>query len=299
MGHSGEITNSTATAAPDSLSQSVDFIVRTCLPNASLCSPLYLVFPALASSSPSRRRAVFSNRPLTDCHKFVLGANHVVPHCTLSRRVASCQLASCRAPPCLFPVPFALPVCLPWQPLLSQRFSPWNLIPCDTDNSSGPEIPFLVTGDLSSNPAIRVGDDAKFVFPILPTSSASNSRNRRDPLLSSPGISRSVRRSVDTSADEDEHKPNPPPPALSTQSSVQSITSTALRSNNPGDGANSLALASRRPVSCRPVSRRVVPCRVVLSCVASRHVSRCTVLPRVKVVLCPATPYLLLELEGT
>lgn len=114
----------------------------------------------------------------------------------------------------------------------------------------------------------------KLLFPTLPTSSASNSRNHRDPLLSSSGISRSVRQSIDTSADEDEHRPNLPPPALSTQSSVQSITSTALRSNNPGDGTNSLALTSRRVVSCRPVSRRVVLCRVV-SCLALHSATSC------------------------
>ena len=122
------------------------------------------------------------------------------------------------------------------------------------DNGSGPEIPFIVTEDLSSNPAIRVDDNAEFVFPPLPTSSAGHSRNNSDPLLLSPGIPWSGRRSFDTSADEDEHRP-PPSPTLSTQSSVQFTTSTALRGNNPGDGVTSLALLSPRDAS-RSHSRR-------------------------------------------
>ena len=110
------------------------------------------------------------------------------------------------------------------------------------DNGSGPEIPFIVTEDLSSNPAVRVDDDAEFVFPTLPTSSADHSKNNSDPLLLSPGIPRSGRWSFDTSADEDERRPNPPPsPTLSTQSSVQSMTSAILRNNRPGDRTSSLA----------------------------------------------------------
>ena len=151
------------------------------------------------------------------------------------------------------------------------------------DNGNGQEIPFIVTEDLSSNPAIRADDDAEFVFPTLPTSSAGHSRNNRDPFLLSPGIPRSSRRSVDTSVDEDEHRPNPPPSlTLSTQSSVRFITST--QGNNPGDRTGSLApMVALRHVLCRIASSRVV--------------SRCAVPPRVKVAFCLATSYLLLKLE--
>ena len=333
----------------------VDFIVRTCPSNTALSFPLYLVFPAFASSSLSRRRAVISNRPLTVASKFpanysthpllnvsasvrhggpfahphhglicnlfivyvcsfvlegivtnfVLGTNHVASRGTLlgcvisyrvvlypiasrrilSRRVVSCRVASRHAPTYLLsislsalvsPVPS---VCSSRQPLLSRRLSPWNSTPYNMDNVSGQEIPFIVTEDLSSNPAIRADDDAEFVFPTLPTSLVGHSRNNRDQLLLSPGIPRSGRRSVDTSADEDEHRPNPPL-TLSTQSSVQFITST--QGNNPGDRTGSLA-----PV----VALRHVLCRVA----SSRVVSRCAVPPRVKVALCPATSYLLLN----
>jgi len=123
------------------------------------------------------------------------------------------------------------------------------------DNGSKPEIPSIVTEDLSSTPAIHVDDHDDSVSPALPTSSSTHSRKPSDPTLLSPGILKPVRRSVDSTADEDEFKVIPPSPTLSTQSSVHFKTSTALRENKPGDGSTSLTLLSPKDNS-RSHSRR-------------------------------------------
>ena len=123
------------------------------------------------------------------------------------------------------------------------------------DNGSKPEIPSIVTEDLSSTPAIHVGDHDDSVSPALPTTSTGHSRKPSDPTLLSPGILKPGRRSIDIPADEDELRVIPPSPTLSTQSSVHFKTSTALRENKPGDGTTSLALLSPKDNS-RSHSRR-------------------------------------------
>ena len=123
------------------------------------------------------------------------------------------------------------------------------------DNGSKPEIPSIVTEDLSSTPAIHVGEHDDSVSPALPTTSTGHSRKLSDPTLLSPGILKPGRRSVDTPADDDELRVIPPSPTLSTQSSVHFKTSTALRENKPGDGSTSLALLSPKDNS-RSHSRR-------------------------------------------
>ena len=119
------------------------------------------------------------------------------------------------------------------------------------DNGSKPEIPSIVTEDLSSTPAIHVASHDESVNPALPTTSTGHSRKPSDPSLLSPGVLKSGRRSVD----EDEVKVIPPSPTLSTQSSVHFNTSTALRDNKPGDGSTSLTLLSPKDNS-RSHSRR-------------------------------------------
>lgn len=110
------------------------------------------------------------------------------------------------------------------------------------DNGSSPEIPAIVTEDLGSTPVIRVDDLQGFVHPAPPISWATHSTERSDPSLLSPGPPGSGRRSIDSANDRDGMVP--PSPTLSTQSSVQFMTSTALRENRPGDGATSLSLLS-------------------------------------------------------
>jgi len=123
------------------------------------------------------------------------------------------------------------------------------------DNGSKPEIPSIVTEDLSSTPAIHVDKHEESVSPAPPTTSAGHSKKPSDPSLLSPGILKSGRRSTDTNADEDDFRVIPPSPTLSTQSSVHFMTSTALRDNKPGDGTSSLALLSPKDNS-RSHSRR-------------------------------------------
>jgi len=123
------------------------------------------------------------------------------------------------------------------------------------DNGSKPEIPSIVTEDLSSTPAIHVGEHDDSISPALPTTSTGHSRKPSDPTLLSPGILKPGRRSIDTPADEDDLKGIPPSPTLSTQSSVHFKTSTALRENKPGDGSTSLTLLSPKDNS-RSHSRR-------------------------------------------
>lgn len=101
------------------------------------------------------------------------------------------------------------------------------------NNGSNPQIPAIVTEDLSSTPVIHVDE------------------LQDDPSMLSPGILKSGRRSVDT----DEDGLSPPSPTLSTQSSVQFNTTTALRENKPGDGTTSLTLLTARDPS-RSHSRR-------------------------------------------
>jgi len=121
------------------------------------------------------------------------------------------------------------------------------------DNGSKPEIPSIVTEDLSSTPAIHVDDHEDFISSF-PTS--GHARKPSDPSLLSPGILKPGRRSVDTSASEDEVRGIPPPsPTLSAHSSVHFKTSTALRENRPGDGTTSLSLLSPQDQS-RSHSRR-------------------------------------------
>jgi Ca2+-transporting ATPase len=110
------------------------------------------------------------------------------------------------------------------------------------DNGSKPEIPSIVTEDLSSTPAIHVDNREGSNPSSLPTT--AHARKPSDPSLLSPGILRLGRRSVDTSASDDEVRGIPPSPTLSTQSSVHFQTSTALRENKPGDGSTSLTLLS-------------------------------------------------------
>ena len=112
------------------------------------------------------------------------------------------------------------------------------------DNGSKPDIPSIVTEDLSSPPVIHVDNHDDSVSPALPTTSSGHSRQPSDPTLLSPGILKPGRRSVDTTGSEDEFRVIPPSPTLSTQSSVHFKTSTALRENKPGDGTSSLALLS-------------------------------------------------------
>ena len=111
------------------------------------------------------------------------------------------------------------------------------------DNGSRPEIPSIVTEDLSSTPVIHVDHYAEFVPLVLP-SLDNYSRGSSDPFLLSPGLPMPNRRSIDTTGDEDGLSVAPPSPTLSTQSSVHFTTSTALRDNKPGDGSTSLALLS-------------------------------------------------------
>ena len=130
-------------------------------------------------------------------------------------------------------------------------FSPPRIM----DNGSKPEIPSIVTEDLSSTPAIHVANHDESASLAFPTTSSGHSRKPSDPTLLSPGILKPGRRSIDTSADEDEFKVIPPSPTLSTQSSVHFMTSTALRENKPGDGSTSLSLLSPKDNS-RSHSRR-------------------------------------------
>ena len=132
------------------------------------------------------------------------------------------------------------------------------------DNGNQPEIPSIVTEDLSTTPAIHVDDLDEPGSPTLPVATSSgHSRTPSDPTLLSPGILRTGRRSIDTSADEEEYRVIPPSPTLSTQSSVHFQTSMALRENRPGDGTSSLALLtpgggvrthSRRPSNATTTS---------------------------------------------
>jgi len=121
------------------------------------------------------------------------------------------------------------------------------------DNGSKPEIPSIVTEDLSSTPAIHVDNREGPASSSLPTT--GHGRKPSDPSLLSPGILKPGRRSVDTSASEDEARGIPPSPTLSTQSSVHFKTTTALRENKPGDGTTSLSLLSPQDNS-RTHSRR-------------------------------------------
>jgi Ca2+-transporting ATPase len=123
------------------------------------------------------------------------------------------------------------------------------------DNGTPPEIPSIVTEDLSSTPAIHVDNHDESVSLTLPTTSSGHSRKPSDPTLLSPGILKPGRRSFDTTGDEDESRLIPPSPTLSTQSSVHFMNSTALRENKPGDGTSSLALLSPKDNS-RSHSRR-------------------------------------------
>lgn len=123
------------------------------------------------------------------------------------------------------------------------------------DNGSKPEIPSIVTEDLSSTPVIHVDEHEEFVPPALSTSSTSHSRQPSDPFLLSPGPPKLGRRSFDTTASDDGLSVIPPSPTLSTQSSVHFTTSTALRDNKPGDGSTSLSLLSPKDPS-RSHSRR-------------------------------------------
>ena len=120
------------------------------------------------------------------------------------------------------------------------------------DNGSKPEIPSIVTEDLSSTPAIHVDSNEDPDSSAFPTTSTGHARKPSDPSLLSPGILKPGRRSFDTSASEDGV---PPSPTLSTQSSVHFKTSTALRENKPGDGSTSLALLSPQDTT-RSHSRR-------------------------------------------
>ena len=119
------------------------------------------------------------------------------------------------------------------------------------DNGSNPQIPAIVTEDLSSTPVIRVDELQEFVSHSLPISANGHLRKPSDPSMLRPGIPKSGRRSLDT----DEDGLSPPSPTLSTQSSVQFNTSTALRENKPGDGTTSLSLLSPRDPT-RSHSRR-------------------------------------------
>jgi hypothetical protein len=121
------------------------------------------------------------------------------------------------------------------------------------DNGSKPEIPSIVTEDLSSTPAIHVDNREGVYLFCFPTT--GHARKPSDPSLLSPGILRPGRRSVDTSASDDEVRGIPPSPTLSTQSSVHFQTSTALREKKPGDGSTSLTLLSAQDPS-RSHSRR-------------------------------------------
>jgi Ca2+-transporting ATPase len=129
-----------------------------------------------------------------------------------------------------------------WPLFPSQRFS-FHLSHYNMDYGTRPEIPSIVTEDLSSTPAIHVDSHYENVSLTLPTTS-SHSRRPSNLTLLSPGILKPGRRSFDTSSDEDESRLPPPSPTLSTQSSVHFITSTALRENKPGDGTTSLTLLS-------------------------------------------------------
>ena len=112
------------------------------------------------------------------------------------------------------------------------------------DNGCEPEFPPAIAEDLGSTAAIRNDNHDGSVPPAPSITSSGHSRQPSDPTLLSPGILKPGRRSIDTSADEDEFRVIPPSPTLSTQSSVHFKTSTALRENKPGDGTSSLALLS-------------------------------------------------------
>ena len=117
------------------------------------------------------------------------------------------------------------------------------------------EIPFIVTEDLSSTPAIHVDSHEEATSSALPTTSTGHAKRPSDPSLLSPGILKPGRRSFDTTASEDEVRGIPPSPTLSAQSSVHFKTSMALRDNKPGDGTTSLTLLSPQDQS-RSHSRR-------------------------------------------
>lgn len=124
------------------------------------------------------------------------------------------------------------------------------------DNGSKPEIPSIVTEDLSSTPVIHVDEGhEEFVSLNSPPSSTSHSSELSDPFMLTPGPPRPGRRSIDTTADEDGLSIAPPSPTLSARSSVHFTNSTALRDNKPGDGTSSLALLTPQDPS-RSHSRR-------------------------------------------
>jgi hypothetical protein len=112
------------------------------------------------------------------------------------------------------------------------------------DNDSKPEIPSIVTEDLSSTPVIHVNDHEASFPPAPCISSSRHSREPGDPFLLSHGLPMSGRQSIDTTTDEDGLGALPPSPTLFTQSSVHFTTSTALQEIKPGDGSSSLALLS-------------------------------------------------------
>jgi len=98
--------------------------------------------------------------------------------------------------------------------------------------------------NLTSAPATHIDTKDESLSPALPTPSTSQSEKSGDPSLLSPVILESDL--CRSSADEDEHQPMPPSPALSAQSSSHSTTSAALREHKRGGIVDSLALLSPR-----------------------------------------------------
>jgi len=106
------------------------------------------------------------------------------------------------------------------------------------------ETPSIAIENLTSAPATHIDAKDESLSPALPTPSTSQSEKSGDPSLLSPVILESDL--CRSSADEDEHQPMPPSPALSAQSSSHSTTSAALREHKRGGIVDSLALLSPR-----------------------------------------------------
>ena len=147
-----------------------------------------------------------------------------------------CEAVQCRQEEGSIRVEIRCLQCLPFLSSASLSFFLLiNFNPLNMDNSSKSEIPSISTKDFSSTPVINVNDHERFAFPTLSTSSISHSRYPSDLSSLSPGPPRTFARVMDTSIDEDGSSAKPPTPTLSTLSSVNCETSTALRDNEPAD----------------------------------------------------------------
>ena len=108
------------------------------------------------------------------------------------------------------------------------------------DNGNQPEIPSIVTEDLST-PAIHVNDLDEPGSPTLPTISSGHSKKFGDPTFPNSGILTPSRWSIDVFADEDECRAMPLS-THSTQPSVHFMTSTTLWRDKDDDSISSPAL---------------------------------------------------------